>query len=130
MRINYGIEFRLASDPRTIDTRTGNVMLSLFGIFSKRKKVNGRWEDDPRYEAMKVNAIAFGDVANALMQLGLRKGDTIIITNGTIAKPRNTQYNDLEIMINDFELKDAGERGSNTNDAPVGSDEALSDLPF
>jgi len=132
MKINYGLVFRLATDPRSIETKSGKLMLSLFSISNKRRKVGGHWEDDPYYDALKVNAIAFGDTAQALLEAGLKKGDTIIITDGQMVKRKSKDgkaYNDVEVIVNDFELMD-NQKGTTAKAEEEVFPASADELPF
>ena len=94
-----GVKLYIVSDPFIDTTKNGNTKYSGFSIFTKRRKVQGGgWEDDPYYDPLRISLVAFGDVAEYLRDNGAQKGATILITEGTVQKPKRENV-DVEIVI-------------------------------
>ena len=66
-------------------TLNGKAMWSAWTIDSKsRKGPSGRWVEDPYHKSLFISIIAFEELAEALGSAEIKKGDTLVVTKGSL----------------------------------------------
>lgn len=66
-------------------TTSGKAVWSAWTLDSKSKKdASGRWVEDPYHKPLFISISAFDELATALADAEIKKGDTLVVTKGSL----------------------------------------------
>ena len=70
----------LGTDPEYDVTANGNTVAKLNVAVNHNRKVNNEWETETDW----FNLVCYGNTADKVMKMELSKGDSIVITDGSV----------------------------------------------